>query len=167
MECPRPWASSGPWRDYPIDVPAKPTLPDAYLRYKEALDWCKWTKGRPGFESRGHGDSTVTTPAIDVPKRLRSPILTFATKNARRMQMDKRRREDAASFFCPRIEDDRARPVKVVLEFMLSVKHACLHHDILTVPFKKFEGSESEFDSDTHSGAGQYLNLNPEHFAGP
>ena len=127
-------------------------------------------KEDPGLNpaiSRGHGDSTVTTPAIDVPQRLRSPMLTFATKNARRMQMDKRRREDAASFFCPRIEDDRARPVKVVLEFMLSVKHACLHHDILTVPFKKFEGSESEFDSDTHSGAGQYLNLNPEHFAGP
>ena len=34
-------------RDYPIDIPATPTLPYANLRYQEALDWRKWTKGRP------------------------------------------------------------------------------------------------------------------------
>ena len=150
--------------------PQRPRSPMLTFATKKLSTGANGQKEDPGLNpaiSRGHGDSTVTTPAIDVPQRLRSPMLTFATKNARRMQMDKRRREDAASFFCPRIEDDRARPVKVVLEFMFSVKHACLHHDILTVPFKKFEGSESEFDSDTHSGAGQYLNLNPEHFAGP
>ena len=31
-------------RDYPIDVSATPTLPDADLRYQEALDWRKWLK---------------------------------------------------------------------------------------------------------------------------
>ena len=36
-------------RDYPIDVPATPTLPDANLRYKEALDWRKWTEGGCSF----------------------------------------------------------------------------------------------------------------------
>ena len=36
-------------RDYPIDVPATPTLPDAELRYLEALDWCKWAKGGCSF----------------------------------------------------------------------------------------------------------------------
>ena len=35
--------------DYLIDVPATPTLPDANLRYKEALDWRKWTKGGCSF----------------------------------------------------------------------------------------------------------------------
>ena len=36
-------------RDYPIDVPATPTLPDSHLRYHEALDWSKWTKGECTF----------------------------------------------------------------------------------------------------------------------
>ena len=31
-------------RDYLIDVPATSTLPNANLRYQEALDWLKWTK---------------------------------------------------------------------------------------------------------------------------
>ena len=35
--------------DYPIDVPATPTLPNANLRYQEALDWSKWTKGGCSF----------------------------------------------------------------------------------------------------------------------
>ena len=35
--------------DYPIDVPATPTLPDANFRNKEALDWSKWTKGGHSF----------------------------------------------------------------------------------------------------------------------
>ena len=29
--------------DNSIDVPATPTLPNANLRYQEALDWRKWT----------------------------------------------------------------------------------------------------------------------------
>ena len=37
-------------RDYPIDVPATPTpLPDANLRYQEALAWRKCTKGGCSF----------------------------------------------------------------------------------------------------------------------
>ena len=36
-------------RDYQIDVPATTTLPDANLRYQEALDCCKWTKGGCSF----------------------------------------------------------------------------------------------------------------------
>ena len=38
-----------PLRDYLIDVFATPTLPDANLRYQEALDWRKWTKGACSF----------------------------------------------------------------------------------------------------------------------
>ena len=41
------WASSG---DYPIDVSATPTLPDANLRHQEALDWRKWTKAGCSFK---------------------------------------------------------------------------------------------------------------------
>ena len=34
-------------RDYdPIDVPGMPSLRDAHLRYQEAFDWRKWTKGK-------------------------------------------------------------------------------------------------------------------------
>ena len=36
-------------RDYPIPVTVTPTLPDANLRYQEALQWRKWTKGRCSF----------------------------------------------------------------------------------------------------------------------
>ena len=36
-------------RDDTIDVPATPTLPDTNLRYQEALDRCKWTKGGCSF----------------------------------------------------------------------------------------------------------------------
>ena len=32
-------------RDYPIDIPVTLALLDANLRYQEALDWRKWTKG--------------------------------------------------------------------------------------------------------------------------
>ena len=39
-----PWASR--WsRDHPVDISSTPTLPHANLRYQEALDWRKWTKG--------------------------------------------------------------------------------------------------------------------------
>ena len=34
--------------DYPIDAPVTPTLPDANLRYQEALYWRRWTN----FERR-------------------------------------------------------------------------------------------------------------------
>ena len=40
-----PWASKQWSRDYPIDIPATPTLPAANLRYQEALDLREWTKG--------------------------------------------------------------------------------------------------------------------------
>ena len=36
-------------RDFPADVPAVPTLPDADLRYQAALDWRKWTNGGCSF----------------------------------------------------------------------------------------------------------------------
>ena len=39
-----PWASSRS-RDHPVDLYSTPTLPHANLRYQEALDWRKWTKG--------------------------------------------------------------------------------------------------------------------------
>ena len=36
-------------RDYPIDIPATPTLPYANLRYQDALDRRKWIKGGCSF----------------------------------------------------------------------------------------------------------------------
>ena len=39
-----PWASRRS-RDHPVDISSTPTLPHANLRYQEALDWRKWTKG--------------------------------------------------------------------------------------------------------------------------
>ena len=37
--------------EYPIDVPATPTLPYASLRYQEALDWRNWTTEGCSFGS--------------------------------------------------------------------------------------------------------------------
>ena len=39
-----PWASSGH-----VTTRSTPTLPDANLRYQEAFDWRKWTKGGCSF----------------------------------------------------------------------------------------------------------------------
>ena len=37
-------------RDYPVVISRPtPTLPDANLRYQDALDWLKWTKGEWDF----------------------------------------------------------------------------------------------------------------------
>ena len=46
--------------DHPIDVPASSTHPDAYLRYEEALNWRRWTKG-------GYSSPLVRTVLIELP----------------------------------------------------------------------------------------------------
>ena len=107
-------------RDYPIVVPATPTLPDANLRYEGALDWRKWTKGGCSFllcprsfdqavmvaqwydlrleprETRVRILPWVSSGHVNTrsPQHLRSQILTVEPslpRNSWLAQMDKRR----------------------------------------------------------------------------